>query len=194
MMSNVTAAEALRRSRQEPALFADFYRHHVRSLVAYFARRVYDAEAAMDLAAETFAQAYLGRRRFRGHTEEEAAAWLYRIANRQLSRFYRKSYVERRALNRLGIDPPRLDAEEQERIEELSETEGLRAALRSELIRLSTPQRDAVRLRVVEELPYPEVAHRLAISEQAARARVMRGLKALAAGLQQHSVKEETHA
>jgi RNA polymerase sigma-70 factor (ECF subfamily) len=77
---------------------------------------------------------------------------------------------------------------------ELSETEGLRAALRSELIRLSAAQRDALILRIVEELSYSEVANRLAISEQAARARVMRGLKVLAAGLQRHSVREGTHA
>jgi RNA polymerase sigma-70 factor (ECF subfamily) len=40
-----------------------------------------------------------------------------------------------------------------------------------------------VRLRVVDELPYPDVAARLGISEQAARARVSRALRALAGAL-----------
>jgi RNA polymerase sigma-70 factor (ECF subfamily) len=36
-----------------------------------------------------------------------------------------------------------------------------------------------VRLRVVDELPYCEVARRLAITEEAARARVSRALRGL---------------
>ena len=40
-------------------------------------------------------------------------------------------------------------------------------------------QREAVRLRVVDELEYDELAARLSISAQTARARVSRGLRAL---------------
>lgn len=183
---------ALRRSSRRPPAFDVFYRHHVGALFSYLNRRVYDADVAMDLTSETFAQAYLSRRRFRGRTDPQAAAWLYRIADHQLARYFRRSAVERRALHRLGIEPPRLDEGEQARIEELADTAGLRAAVREELERLSTEQRDALRLRIVEELSYGEVASRLDISEQAARARVMRGLKALAQSLKRHSLAEET--
>jgi RNA polymerase sigma-70 factor (ECF subfamily) len=37
----------------------------------------------------------------------------------------------------------------------------------------------AIELRIVRELPYPEVAAELGVSEQTARARVSRGLRAL---------------
>ena len=60
----------------------------------------------------------------------------------------------------------------------------LRAALAVELARLSVEQRDALRLRVVEERSYAQVADALGISEQAARARVSRGLRALARALE----------
>ena len=101
-------------------MFADFYRDHVEALLGFFARRVYDPQVALDLAAETFAQAFISRDRFRGSTEEQASAWLYRIARRQLSRFFRRAQVERRGLERLGIEPPQLDDEQQARVEELA--------------------------------------------------------------------------
>ena len=56
----------------------------------------------------------------------------------------------------------------------------LRDELRAALSQLAGEQQEALRLRVVEGLPYPEVARRLGVAEPAARARVSRGLRALA--------------
>ena len=69
---------------------------------------------------------------------------------------------------------------ETERILDLAGLGSLRAVIAQELSRLSGEQRDALQLRVVDELPYADVASRLGISEQAARMRVSRGLSALA--------------
>jgi len=63
-------------------------------------RRVYDAEVALDLTAEVFAQAFRARRRFRGASDSAAAAWLYTIAKRQLQRCFRKGRAEQKALLR----------------------------------------------------------------------------------------------
>ena len=184
----------LRRSGREPEAFTRFYDQHAQRLLAFLARRVYDVDTAFDLTAETFAQAYLARRRFRGATDGEAAAWLYTIARRQLARYFRKARVERKALERIGVDPPLLDDDQRMRIEELAELVDLRGALRLELARLSCAHRDALELRVVEELPYSEVASRLGISEPAARARVSRALRALAAALDHNPLIKETPA
>ncbi len=89
-MTETEAAEALRRSRRLPQAFDVFYRHHVAAIFSYLNRRVYDADIGMDLTSETFAQAYLSRRRFRGRTGQQAAAWLYRIADHQLARYLQK--------------------------------------------------------------------------------------------------------
>jgi RNA polymerase sigma-70 factor (ECF subfamily) len=62
------AASSLQRSQQDPRAFGDFYSKHAAAVARHFARRVIDPEAALDLTAETFAQAYAGRRRFRGAT------------------------------------------------------------------------------------------------------------------------------
>jgi RNA polymerase sigma factor (sigma-70 family) len=191
-MQGEPSAEALRRSAREPEAFGRFYQEHVDALLAYLARRVYDIDIALDLTAESFAQAYLGRSRFRGRTDSEAAAWLYGIARRQLALYFRRSEVELRALRRLGLKAPRLDEQEETRLKELVELDDLRAAVRTELERLSVAQRDALRLRIVDELPYAEVALRLRISEQAARARVARGLKSLAAALDRRPLLKES--
>ena len=53
----------------------------------------------------------------------------------------------------------------------------LRSAVQGALAELGPEQREAVRLRVVDELGYPAVAARLGVSEQTARARVSRGLR-----------------
>jgi RNA polymerase sigma-70 factor (ECF subfamily) len=70
------------------------------------------------------------------------------------------------------------------RIEELADLRELRRALEQHVERLSTRHRDALRLRVVDELPYPEVARRLQVSEATARARVSRGLRQLASSVE----------
>ncbi|UJA19372.1 sigma-70 family RNA polymerase sigma factor [Thermoleophilia bacterium SCSIO 60948] len=166
------------------ANLTDLYDANATNLVVFFTRRVWDAQVAMDLAAETFAQAVESAPRFRGEDSSAAQAWLFGIAANKLRRFHRDGAIEDRALRRLKLEPPVLSDEEFERIEELAGTAELRDLVRDALARLSPEQRDALELRVVEELPYSEVAARLGTSEQAIRARVSRGLQNLAEQLE----------
>jgi RNA polymerase sigma-70 factor, ECF subfamily len=53
-------------------------------------------------------------------------------------------------------------------------------------------QGDALRLRVIDERSYPEIAETLGVSEQAARARVSRGLRRLADALEMAAPTEAT--
>lgn len=163
----------------DPAAFVDLYEAQADALLLWFARRVLDAEVAFDLMAETFAQAFVSRARFRGKGRDDPARWLYGIARHQLSRYQRKGYAERRALSKLGIERPTAEPEELERIEELAELETLRGEIAAGLLQLGPAQQEALKLRVVQELPYDEVARRLGTSEQTARARVSRALAAL---------------
>ena len=87
-------------------------------------------------------------------------------------------------MRRLGIDVPVVEPDEIVRIEELAGLDSLRGAVSEHYERLAADQREAVKLRVIDELPYPEVAAALAVSEQTARARVSRGLRRLAAALE----------
>jgi RNA polymerase sigma-70 factor (ECF subfamily) len=169
--------------RRSPEEFPGIYQEHSEAILRFLAVRVFDPEVAFDLLSETFAAAFVSWPRFRGETRAELEAWLYAIARAQLSHYYRKGKAEQRAVRRLGLQVPALVEEDYARIEELASMSDLRANLREALAELNDDQREALRLRVIEEKPYPEVAAELGISEQTVRARVSRGLRALAGAL-----------
>jgi RNA polymerase sigma factor (sigma-70 family) len=163
---------------------SDLYAEHAERMVVFFARRCVDPEIAVDLTAETFAQALKNERQYRGASDEEALGWLFGIARHQLVTYFRRGKAERKALRKLGISLPPLEADDVARIEELADLRQIRAILREQVAHLSTEQREALRLRVIEELSYADVARRLEVSEDAARARVSRGLRQLAASVE----------
>ena len=169
---------------------AEIYESEGPRLLAFATRRTFDADLALDVVGETFAVAFERRARFRGSTREEAVAWLYAICRTVLSHQFRRRGAELRALRRLGVERPVMGEDERRRVEELSGLADLREAVGRELGSLPSDQRDAVRLRIVDELSYDDVAARLGISPQTARARVSRGLRALARAL---TVLEEVH-
>ncbi len=166
-----------RSRRLDPDRLAAAYARDARRLLVFFTRRTYDAQLAVDLVGETYARAFELRRRFRGdaHDDDALAGWVFGIARNVLNEAFRRGAAERRALRRAGVQPPGLHSEELARVEELATLGEMRSAVADALAELSAEQRDAVRLRVVEELDYAEVAGRLGISEPAARARVSRG-------------------
>ena len=162
--------------------FHYFYVANRGRLVWFFARRTLDPEVALDLAADTFAVALQHRGRFRGHTAEEAEAWLFAIARSQLSRYWRRGSAERRALALVGPDRTSSGQAELERIEDLAALREQRRDVRRAVARLSPDQAYAVQQRIVLERSYDDVAAELGVSEDVVRARVSRGLRALAAG------------
>ncbi len=171
--------------------FTAMYTREGEPVLLFLARRTLDSAVAADLTAETFALAFRSWSRLRGRSENEVRAWLYTVARRQVSRYLRRGRVERRAVQRLGIRMPALHDDDVTAIERRAGMAELRTALSVELQRLSHEQREALRLRVVEERSYPEVASELGISEQAVRARVSRGLRALAGALEPYRSESE---
>lgn len=155
------------------------YERHSDALLRFFARRTADSEVALDLWAETFAQVVASGRRYRGTTPADEASWLYAIARHQLAGYLRRGYAEQRKVRRLGIERPPVDDALLAEVERRAGLDEIRTELAAALATLTAETRQAVQLRVVDELPYPQVADRLAISEVAARARVSRGLQSL---------------
>lgn len=174
----------------DDSALADLYETEAHNVLIFLARRTFDSEVALDLMAETFAQAVLNRHKFRGADAAAAKAWLFGIARNQLAGYFKRGAVERRGLERLKLEAPTLPNLELGRIDELAGLDTLRGILRAELARLASDQRDAIALRVVEEMSYPEVAAHLGVSEQVARARVSRGLRALAAAIDKRLPEE----
>jgi len=173
-------AVALRRSAQDAEAFREFYVANVQRLLLYFTRRTLDAEVALDLTGDTFAIALQRRAQFRGRSDAEAEGWLFAIARSQLAHHWRRGIAERRALEQVGVEPsPALS--ELERIEELAGLPELRGRVRRAMADIHPEQAYAVLQRVVEERGYDDLAAELGVSQDVVRARVSRGLRALAA-------------
>jgi RNA polymerase sigma factor (sigma-70 family) len=172
---------ALVRSAEDAEAFKEFYLANVQRLVVFFTRRTLNAEVALDLTGETFATALQRRGQFRGASDAEAEGWLFAIARSQLAHYWRRGLAERRALEQVGVDPPCVALSELERIEELAGLPELRGRVRDAIARLQPQQAYAVLQRVVEEREYDDLAQELGVSQDVVRARVSRGLRALAA-------------
>ena len=155
------------------------YREHARVVLAFLVRRVFLPEVAVDLMGETFAQAYRDRRGCRAGADPERVAWIFGIARHCLAGYVRRGAAERRALRRFAVERRALHDFEYDRIEELAGVHDLAGHVRDAFDGLGSEQREALRLRIVEERPYAEVARELGVSEQTARARVSRALHAL---------------
>jgi len=96
-----TDADLLRAARREPAAFGELYRRRAAAVYAWLQRRA--PHIASDLTAETFAQAWLHRRRFRDDRDGSALPWLLGIARHTLAESVRRDQVETRARERLGL-------------------------------------------------------------------------------------------
>ncbi|HEX4033064.1 MAG TPA: RNA polymerase sigma factor [Solirubrobacteraceae bacterium] len=169
-------ADLLRAAGADPSAFRALYERHADAIHGYFERRTRERDAAYDLTAETFARAWESRGRFSDRAEGSAAPWLYGIARNVLLMSVRSRRVERAAADRLGIlasGEASVEPQEQwlDGLEEL-------------LDQLPQSQRQAVELRVFDDLAYAQVARMLGTSEQGARVRVHRGLAALRRGIE----------
>ena len=164
---------------REAEAFGVFYDRHAATVLAFLARRTADPHLAAELTAETFAKAFVGRRRYRV-MDAPALAWLLGIARHELVTWARRRRVDDRARRRLGMQHVELDDASLERLEQTLDAHALGARLDQALGALSPAVAEAVRLRVVGELPYDELAERLGCTEGAARVRVTRGLNRLA--------------
>src|ERR687887_772742 len=166
-----TDAALLAATRTDAGAFRELYERYAEPVHAFHLRRTADADAAYDLTAETFAQAWLSRARFRDEADGSAAPWLYGIARNVLLMSVRRRRLERSACQRLGVLTPTTGAP----IPDERWLDGLDEALAE----LPEGQRHAVALRFARDLDYDGVADALGTSPQAARVRVHRALTTL---------------
>jgi RNA polymerase sigma factor (sigma-70 family) len=154
------------------AAFDAFYARHLPNVVAFLLRETSDREATVDLAAEVFAAVILASGRFRDDGGP-ASSWVIGIARNKLRVSRRRHRIEDRARRRLGFEPVALDDDDLERVDKLA---GSALTL---IESLPEHERDAVRLRVLDERSYDEIASTLRCSKLVARKRVSRGLARL---------------
>src|SRR5687768_3720075 len=150
---------------------------------AWLLRQTGSESAALDLTAETFAQAWHASKRFRDMAGGSGAPWLFGIARNLVRQYHKHNRIETAARQRLGMPAPFADCEDYERVDDRIAASSLGPALQAAVGLLPAEQRRALELRVVDQLDYAEVAGRLGCSQNAARLRVSRALRALTAEL-----------
>src|SRR5437016_2178994 len=96
-MALPTDAELLAAARSDASSFRAFYDRYAGRVYRYHLRRTSDHEAAHDLTAETFAEAWLSRRRFRDRAGGTAGPWLFALARNVLVTSVRRRELERGA-------------------------------------------------------------------------------------------------
>ncbi|MEV5705151.1 RNA polymerase sigma factor [Actinoallomurus sp. NPDC052274] len=134
------------------AYFAEIHR--------YAAKRL-GPDAAADVAAQTFLEAFRHRRRY-DPIRASVRTWLYGIATKVVGRHQRTETRALRARARLG---PGRDAEEHtERVDTRVSAQGLRGELAGAIAALPHGQRDVLLLVALADLSHEEVAAALGIS------------------------------
>ena len=145
-------ATLLAAARSDPRAFRELYDRYAERVHGYHLRRSRDRDAAHDLTAETFAQAWLARARFRDEAGGSAGPWLFGIARHVLLASVRRApWSAGRAsasgvLERLGREP--------------AAAEPRRALARRARRGARRPARDAARGRAPARAGRPRVRRR----------------------------------
>ncbi len=170
-------ADLLGATTTDAQAFGVFYKRHVDAVMSYFWIRTRDHALVADLTAETFAAALTNISSFdqkRGNPSQ----WLHGIAANILSRFWRRQRITSRARQRLEmveLTAPTSGWGEIEKADSRLDQERLDAALE----RVPSKNREAVRLRILEQMSYEQIGQQLGCKPGAARVRVLRGLRRL---------------
>ncbi len=171
-------AEVLVDASQNPEAFGTFYLRNIRSITVYFFSRTRDHDDSSELAAETFAVALSNVGRY-DPAKGTPQQWLFGIARNQLKTFWRKNRVSLKTCRKLKVQmPPTADTGWQEI--EVADARLDADHLSKALSRVPPRSREAVRLRMLKQLDYSEIAEMLECKPATARSLVQRGLRRLA--------------
>jgi len=158
---------ALALSLTDPSQFSSVFEHRIDEIYRYLAQRV-GPDLADELAAETFVQAFVGRRGYQP-TRGSVRAWLYGIATNLVRRRRRQEQRRLIAYARLTV-PDRTDAVHDAVLDRMDAT----ATVNSALGRIDAEARDVVLLVAGAQLTYEETSAALGIPVGTVRSRYSR--------------------
>jgi RNA polymerase sigma-70 factor (ECF subfamily) len=168
--------DAHRTFRREQGDFEALFRAHYGEIVRYLTARLGSRDDALELASEVFAEAW--RRvpglQWRGRP---VRAWLYRVAGNMASDELRRRARTQPLSRQIAVEDPAAG---------VSDRLALTRALRS----LAPEQQLVVHLRLVEGLPFAEVAAVLGRSVGACQMLLLRAGRALRASLEAEGVRD----
>ena len=178
-----TERELVARARAgDEQAFAQLVRENEKRVYNLALRMTGNPEDAMDVAQETFLNAWRGLRFFKG--ESAFSTWVYRLANNACIDHLRR---EKRRQSMLVAPPAEEDGEERYadvpdhrfRPEAELERRELRRSVERGLEQLSPEHRQVLLLREVEGLSYQEIGQALDLEEGTVKSRIARARLAL---------------
>lgn len=163
---------------KHPAAFRDLYRHYFPRVYGYIAYRIAARQDVEDLVSETFMKVFEHSEQFEYRGEGSFAAWVFRIAHRAVSDFYRRHPTQTSTLNLDDLPPvaadlPALDEnfiqqEKFTRVRHLIQT-------------LSQRRQEVIVMRFFGGLRNQEIAQVLQLDERTVASHLCRGLEELQA-------------
>ena len=180
-MTEIVEAELERFTRGDIQAFEALFREYQGNVYGWIIRIVHDSGAAEDLTIETFWRIYRARARF--DPSRSFGAWARRIAT-NLALEYVSRRCPEKSLDRgfrvrapgTGTPDPAIAADVCAKV--LAALEELPAKLRV-----------TVRLAMIEERPYSEIADALGISTNGVKSRVFRAIRLLRKSLEKRGVR-----
>jgi RNA polymerase sigma factor (sigma-70 family) len=163
-------ADVIAASRHAPSRFAIVFDRHFDAIYAFLRRRI-GPQAAEDLAAHTFEQAF----RLRGRYDQayaDARPWLYGIATNLLRNQARDERRRFAAYARAGVDAATPD--DSDRAVSRADADAHAGTLARALTILSDAERDALLLLAWGQLSYGEIARALGVPVGTVRSRLSR--------------------
>ncbi len=167
-------------ARSDEVLFAEVYRETATKIYGYCYRRLGSPSDAEDAAAEVYLVAW--RRRRDLFATETVLAWLYAVASRVVANQLRGRWRAYRLFGRV------MSRSSHETVADIASSVAAsvdaQLDVRFVLERLTTTDREILRLRYWEELTTAEIARVVGLREGTVRTRIFRVRRSLAANSQ----------
>lgn len=157
--------------------FTEIVERYQGSIIRYLHRLTGEYEVALDLAQDTFVQAYQGI--LKTDAELSLKPWLYKIATNLARQHHRRKRI-------LSFVP--FAHVQEPKASSAADKVGERLAIGEALREVPAEQRNCIVLHFVEGLNYREIGEVLGVSEDAVRKRVVRGCEKFQQAYRQQEV------
>jgi RNA polymerase sigma-70 factor (ECF subfamily) len=171
--------ELIKRAKKDPEAFGTIYDGYYHRILGYVLKRVADLDTAQDIVSETFFKALKNLWQFEWRNIS-LSAWLYRIANNEISNHFRKGRIKKVSLDKVKepftVDTPLDEVLEAEKA--LKKHEDF-LILQQNISKLNLRYQEVIVLRFFEKKRIREIAEILGKKEGTVKSLIHRGLKKL---------------
>ena len=156
--------------------YEEIYKEYFTRVYSFLLKLCGDVQLAEELTQETFFQAFLSFRRFKG--ESGIFTWLISIAKHVFYKYLKKNKLNFQAVS-IDLLADVICTDQTENPEEILQKKAVTKAIRKLINEIPEKYRDVVILRIYAEMPFSQVALTLGISEDSAKVIYFRAKKML---------------